>query len=59
MFRGRDDEVNAICEHIEGEGREPFVIWGESGCGKTALMAKAFTKVVFNMCVSKRISMLD
>ena len=45
MFQGRIEEVNTVCEYIQSDDPRPFVIWGESGCGKTALMAKTFTKV--------------
>jgi len=38
---GRDDMINAISEYIKGNNRNPLVVCGESGCGKSALMAKA------------------
>jgi WD40 repeat protein len=41
IFIGRRDILNAIEKYIKGDNLHPLAIWGESGCGKSALMAKA------------------
>jgi hypothetical protein len=40
-FTGRTAMLEAIGEYIAGEDRHPLAIWGESGSGKSALLAKA------------------
>jgi len=40
-FTGRVPELEAIMAYIRGSSRLPFVVCGNSGSGKTALMAKA------------------
>ena len=44
IFIGREDIINAVDEYIEGDNNYPLLIWGESGCGKSALMAKAIER---------------
>ncbi len=39
-FTGREDILTAISDYIIGPSISPYVIHGESGSGKTALMAK-------------------
>ncbi|HOP47979.1 MAG TPA: DUF4062 domain-containing protein [Desulfobacteraceae bacterium] len=39
-FTGRDDILAAITDYIEGASNYPYVINGESGSGKTAVMAR-------------------
>ncbi|MBN1303172.1 MAG: DUF4062 domain-containing protein [Anaerolineales bacterium] len=41
VFIGRGDILKAISDYIAGSDSHPLVVWGESGCGKSALMAKA------------------
>ena len=41
QFYGRDDILNAIKGYILSETDHPLVIYGQSGCGKTSLIAKA------------------
>ncbi|XP_012943969.1 NACHT and WD repeat domain-containing protein 2 [Aplysia californica] len=45
-FQGREDVVEQIHEYVIGDNKLPLVLWGESGCGKTSLMAKAASQVV-------------
>lgn len=45
QFLGREDILNEIQNHVAGSSREPFVIHGRSGCGKTSVMAKAASMV--------------
>jgi NACHT domain- and WD repeat-containing protein len=40
VFVGRVDILKSIADYIAGDDPNPLVIWGESGCGKSALMAK-------------------
>jgi len=48
VFIGRADILNAIEKYITGSDSHPLVIWGASGSGKSALMAKAVEKVQKN-----------
>ena len=56
-FIGREDELKAIQDYVSGSNTAPLVVYGPSGIGKSALMAKAVLqtqdkypnkKVVFN-----------
>jgi NACHT domain- and WD repeat-containing protein len=44
-FSGRENDIAAICEHAAQNNNTPFVVWGESGTGKSTLMAMATRKV--------------
>lgn len=44
FFTGRKDTLYQIGEYIRRGIRKPFVLYGESGSGKTALMARAAIK---------------
>jgi WD40 repeat protein len=44
-FTGREDILTAISDYIKGPSIYPYVIRGESGSGKTALMAKTVERV--------------
>ncbi|XP_013421183.1 NACHT and WD repeat domain-containing protein 2 [Lingula anatina] len=45
VFQGREETVEKIHQYIMGSSVEPLVLSGESGCGKTSLMAKGASKV--------------
>ena len=40
-FYGREDILNCIENYISSDSRQPYVVHGESGCGKTSVLAKA------------------
>lgn len=40
LFHGRNDELKFINEYITGLNQQPLVLYGESGCGKTSVLAK-------------------
>lgn len=44
-FVGRKDELQAILDYVESYSPWPLVIHGASGCGKTALLARASQEV--------------
>jgi WD40 repeat protein len=44
-FVGRKDELRAILDYVKSDSRWPLVIHGASGCGKTALLARASQEV--------------
>ena len=44
-FQGRIDILNKVKNYILEENEFPLVIYGESGCGKTAIMAKVTSEV--------------
>ena len=41
LFVGRENELGTITEYLRSESTKPLVVHGQSGCGKTALMAVA------------------
>ena len=41
LFVGRKSILKVIHDYLAGEDRHPLAVWGESGSGKSALMAKA------------------
>ncbi|XP_050388645.1 NACHT and WD repeat domain-containing protein 2 [Patella vulgata] len=47
VFQGREEVVEKIKDYILGKNasHQPFVLYGESGCGKTSLMAKGASQV--------------
>lgn len=45
VFQGRADIVKQIEAHIVGPSNRPFVLYGQSGCGKTSLTAKGASMV--------------
>lgn len=47
-FFGREEVLEKIADYVSTQDRHPLVVWGESGCGKTALLAKAAQDCVSN-----------
>ncbi|MDC0936465.1 DUF4062 domain-containing protein [Pirellulales bacterium] len=48
FFVGRDEKdgpLDRIRDYLAGDSRYPLVIHGDSGCGKTALLARAFEEI--------------
>jgi DNA polymerase III delta prime subunit len=41
-FVGRENIIQRINEYLSSNDNKPLIIYGKSGCGKTALMAKAW-----------------
>ncbi|XP_008551438.1 NACHT and WD repeat domain-containing protein 2 [Microplitis demolitor] len=41
VFYGREDSLEKIKDYMLGESDKPLVLYGEGGCGKTSLLAKA------------------
>jgi len=39
-FQGRTDILERIKHYILGSSRQPLVLWGEGGCGKSSMLAK-------------------
>jgi hypothetical protein len=44
-FQGRIDILNQVKDYILAENSSPLLIYGDSGCGKTAIMAKVTSEV--------------
>ncbi|XP_060585763.1 NACHT domain- and WD repeat-containing protein 1-like, partial [Ruditapes philippinarum] len=44
LFVGREHEIGMISDYLHSESLTPLVVHGQSGCGKTALMAVAARK---------------
>ena len=45
VFIGREDILNIIAQYISSTDPHPLIIWGDSGVGKSSLMAKAVKQV--------------
>ena len=41
LFVGREDILTRIADYLAGSDNHPLAVWGESGSGKSALMARA------------------
>ena len=44
-FVGRQPELEAIRDYLQNASTQPLVVHGSSGCGKTALMWRAFEEI--------------
>lgn len=44
-FVGRTDQLRRILAYVGDDSRLPLVVHGDSGCGKTALLARAFQEI--------------
>ncbi len=44
-FVGRSDLLESIRSYIKNDSPYPLVIYGDSGCGKTALLARAYQEI--------------
>ncbi len=44
-FSGRDKDIKAISDYTVQDHKAPFVVWGESGTGKSSLLAMAMDNV--------------
>ena len=45
-FAGRNNDLAKLREYIDSSLRKPFVVWGQSGIGKSAFLAKAFLDLI-------------
>ena len=45
LVSGRDDVLQQISDYVEGDLQSPLVLYGQSGCGKTSVMAAAIDMV--------------
>ncbi|KAJ9592434.1 hypothetical protein L9F63_015850, partial [Diploptera punctata] len=41
VFYGREDDLERLRDYMQGDCEKPMVLYGEGGCGKTSLLAKA------------------
>ncbi len=49
-FHGREDLLNIIKQYILNFGiNTPYVLYGYSGCGKTAILAKISSQVLYKL----------
>ncbi|XP_067662735.1 NACHT and WD repeat domain-containing protein 2-like [Haliotis asinina] len=42
-FHGRQETLDLISKYLKGTSRTPFIVHGQSGCGKTSIVAMAAT----------------
>lgn len=45
LFHGREEELQRIQDYCQGDSRQPLLIYGPGGIGKSALIAKACQQV--------------
>ena len=45
LFHGRDQIIENVHNLVEADSTKPLVIYGDSGCGKTSIMAKCASQV--------------
>lgn len=45
IFQGREEIIARIRKYLAGSSRQPLLLYGESGCGKTSLLAKGYSQV--------------
>ncbi|CAF1410127.1 unnamed protein product [Rotaria sordida] len=43
-FQGRTDVLERIRHYIQGSSRQPLVLWGDGGCGKSSMLAKTVSE---------------
>jgi hypothetical protein len=48
FFVGREDTLSCIADYLESSDSHLLVVWGQSGSGKSSLMAKAIQKAQIN-----------
>ena len=41
VFYGREDDLERLRRYMQGDCEKPMVLYGEGGCGKTSLLARA------------------
>ena len=39
-FQGRTDILERVRNYTQGSSKQPLVLWGEGGCGKSSMLAK-------------------
>ncbi|CAF2694205.1 unnamed protein product [Rotaria sp. Silwood2] len=39
-FQGRTDVLERVHNYVQGSSKQPLVLWGEGGCGKSSMLAK-------------------
>ena len=39
-FQGRTDILERVRNYVQGPSKQPLVLWGEGGCGKSSMLAK-------------------
>ena len=39
-FQGRTDILERIRNYVQGSSKQPLVLWGDGGCGKSSMLAK-------------------
>lgn len=44
-FIGRESELKRVRDYLKSNSRQPLVVHGSSGCGKTALMWRSFDEI--------------
>ncbi|CAF4288993.1 unnamed protein product, partial [Rotaria sp. Silwood2] len=39
-FQGRTDVLERVRHYVQGSSKQPLVLWGDGGCGKSSMLAK-------------------
>lgn len=45
-FSGREQDIESILNYVASDDKVPFLLWGASGTGKSALMAMAASRIM-------------
>lgn len=45
VFEGRDKELNTVREYLGSGNTVPMTVYGQSGCGKTSIVANVFNRL--------------
>ena len=53
LFHGREDILHEIASYLQAQKGQPLVLYGQSGCGKTSIIAQTAKMVIY--CFSRMI----
>ena len=48
LFHGREDILHEIAGYLQSDKQQPLVLYGQSGCGKTSIMAQTAKMVILS-----------
>lgn len=45
LFLGRETEISVLQRYLSGSSRDPFLVFGEPGAGKTAFISRVYAGI--------------
>ena len=48
LFHGREEILHEIATYLQGEKGQPLILYGQSGCGKTSIIAQTAKMVIYD-----------